>query len=186
MAKQKHLFDGVLCIDLESTCWKGDPPENQLSDIIEIGVCYIDIPKREIYTPSSFYVTPTTSRLSDFCVNLTKITQEHIDKEGRPFLQVCQMFMNSYRARQRPWISWGNYDRRQLEKQCLRENVPFPLGETHWNMRDLYTVQYGLPEKIGLSQALKREGMTFVGQPHSGKDDAYNTALLFTKLVLRW
>ncbi len=187
MAKRKYLFDSILCVDLESTCWgKEDPPEGQVSDIIEIGVCYIDIPTKTLYTPQSWYVKPTQSTISEFCVELTKITQELLDEQGSPFLQTCHSIMETYKAKQRAWLSWGNYDRQQLERQCLRENVPFPFGETHWNMRDLYTVKKGLSSKVGLSQALEREGMAFIGQPHSGKDDAFAVARLFAKLVLGW
>ena len=187
MAKRKHLFDAILCIDLESTCWeKRDPPEGQFSDIIEIGVCYLDIPTQRLYTPVSWYVKPTSSTVSDFCVALTKITQEQLDQHGNPFPQTCHALMETYKSKQRPWVSWGNYDRQQMEKQCLRENVPFPFGDTHWNMRDLYTVKNGSSTKLGLSKALGKEGLAFVGQPHSGRDDAYNVARLFAKLVLGW
>ena len=94
--------------------------------------------------------------------------------------------MEDYNSRQRPWISWGNYDRKQLEKQCFRERVPFPFGDTHWNMKDLYTIMRGLSEGVGVQKALSRESMEFIGQPHSGRDDALNIARLFSKIVLQW
>ncbi len=186
MAKQKRLFDGILVVDLEATCWEKQPPEGQFNDIIEIGICCIDILTKQVYPPRSQYVIPTTSQLSDFCIGLTKITQEQLDLYGRPFPQVCHSVMENYKSRNRAWVSWGNYDRTQTQRQCLRENVPFPFGDTHWNMKDLYTIKNGLSTGIGLQAALNKEKMEFIGQPHSGRDDAYNVARLFTKLVLGW
>ena len=186
MSKPKSLFNTILVVDLESTCWEKNPPEGQLSDIIEFGISTIDMVNRVVTPGISYYVKPTTSTLSDFCINLTKITPGVLETNGYPFLQVCHRIMEDYGSRQRPWISWGNYDRVQTERQCRREGVPFPFGETHWNMRDLYTILHGLSEKIGLGKALKREKMEFIGQPHSGRDDSHNIARLFAKLVLQW
>ena len=188
MGKQKDLYDVILVVDLESTCWKDkkEQPDGCFSDIIEFGIAAINLKTRSVVPGISYYVLPTTSTISDYCVNLTKITPGTLVENGYPFLQVCHRIMEDYKSKSRPWISWGNYDRKQTEKQCLRENVPFPFGETHWNMRDLYTVLRGLSEKIGLSKALDLEGMSFIGQPHSGRDDAFNIARLFAKLVLQW
>lgn len=34
------LYDKVIVIDIEATCWeKGQTPENQKREIIEIGIC---------------------------------------------------------------------------------------------------------------------------------------------------
>lgn len=128
MSKPKNLFDAVLVIDLEATCWQGPPPRGQLNDIIEIGAALLDLGTRHIDGPWSYYVIPTTSTLSDFCVSLTKITPEKLVIEGRQFSQTCHLVMEQLKSRKRPWVSWGNYDRTQTDRQCARENVPFPLG----------------------------------------------------------
>ena len=187
MAKRKHLFDSILCVDIEATAWDNKTSQGaSFNEIIEFGICSIDLMNKTVIPGISYYVKPTTSTLSDFCVSLTKITPEILEGNGYPFLQVCHRIMEDYNARQRCWISWGNYDYTQTQRQCARENVPYPFGDTHWNMKDLYSVQRGLKEGLGLSKALAREGMTFIGQPHSGRDDATNVARLFAKLVLQW
>lgn len=36
-------LDQILVIDVESTCWDGPTPDGQSSEIIEIGVCTVDV-----------------------------------------------------------------------------------------------------------------------------------------------
>jgi inhibitor of KinA sporulation pathway (predicted exonuclease) len=36
-------LDQILVVDVESTCWAGAPPTGQISEIIEIGVCPVDV-----------------------------------------------------------------------------------------------------------------------------------------------
>ena len=39
-------LDQILVIDIEATCWEGQPPEHEESEIIEIGICPIDVVAR--------------------------------------------------------------------------------------------------------------------------------------------
>ncbi|MCB9131481.1 MAG: hypothetical protein H6647_11155 [Anaerolineales bacterium] len=36
-------LDNILVIDVEATCWQGDPPRGQSSEIIEVGLCLLDV-----------------------------------------------------------------------------------------------------------------------------------------------
>ena len=36
-------LDRILVIDVEATCWEGDPPPDQEREIIEIGLCILDV-----------------------------------------------------------------------------------------------------------------------------------------------
>lgn len=37
-------LDRILVVDIEATCWEGNPPPGQTSEIIEIGLCVLDVP----------------------------------------------------------------------------------------------------------------------------------------------
>lgn len=41
------LLDQILVVDLESTCWEGSPPAGMTSEIIEIGLCVVDVARLE-------------------------------------------------------------------------------------------------------------------------------------------
>jgi inhibitor of KinA sporulation pathway (predicted exonuclease) len=69
------VLDHVLVIDVESTCWDGPPPEGQRGEIIEIGVCALDVGSLERQERRSVLVRPENSEVSPFCTELTTITR---------------------------------------------------------------------------------------------------------------
>lgn len=36
-------LDYIVVVDIEATCWEGKVPEGMSSDIIEVGVCLLDV-----------------------------------------------------------------------------------------------------------------------------------------------
>jgi inhibitor of KinA sporulation pathway (predicted exonuclease) len=95
----------------------------------------------------------------------------------------CQYLRQRYQTRQRTWASYGDYDRRQFERQCQRGKVPYPFGPTHLNVKNLYALCYSLEHEVRLAQALEHCGRTFDGTPHRGVDDAWNIAGLLILLL---
>ena len=41
MARRK--LDRIVVVDVEATCWEGAPPADEVSEIIEVGVCLLDV-----------------------------------------------------------------------------------------------------------------------------------------------
>ena len=66
-------LDVILVVDVESTCWDGDPPPGQTSEIIEIGICPIDVGTLERVEKRSVLVKPVQSEISEFCTSLTTL-----------------------------------------------------------------------------------------------------------------
>jgi inhibitor of KinA sporulation pathway (predicted exonuclease) len=79
MAKK---LDKILVVDLEATCWNGPIPEGMVNEIIEIGVCLLDVNTGEITDNRGIIVKPEHSVVSEFCTELTTITPELVEKEG--------------------------------------------------------------------------------------------------------
>ncbi len=52
-------LDQIIVIDVESTCWQDRPPENDASEIIEIGICVVDVHTRERIAQEKLLVRPT-------------------------------------------------------------------------------------------------------------------------------
>ena len=52
-------LDRIIVVDIEATCWQGDPPAGQASDIIEIGVCTLHVATRDRTDRRSLLVRPT-------------------------------------------------------------------------------------------------------------------------------
>jgi len=178
------IFDYILLIDKEATCWNTVPPFGMESEIIEIGICPVDLKTLEIGEPRSIIVKPERSTVSKFCTDLTGITQGMVDK-GIPLKEAFDILRYEYQSRKRIWASWGNYDRKLTERLCITHRLPYPYGPSHINFKSLFSVMHQLDEELGMSNALEFLNMPLKGQHHRGVDDAYNIARLWIETFKR-
>lgn len=169
--------DKVLIVDLESTCWEGyTAPPGQENEIIEIGICTLDANSLEAGEKRSLLVRPTGSIVSEFCTQLTTITQAMVDEGGMGFADACALLETEYHSRNRLWASWGGYDRRMFHDQCKRRQVRYPFHDKHANLKRVFADHFG--ERAGMTRALELAGLKLQGTHHRGDDDAWNTARL--------
>ena len=176
-------YDQILVVDIEATCWEGKTPPDQSTDIIEIGLAALDLASREIVHKRSILVRPERSAVSPFCVELTTLTQELLDAQGVSFKEACAILRREYDAPSRLWASWGDYDRRQFERECREKGVGYPFGSTHLNVKSLFSLLYGWTREVGMAGALDACGLALEGTHHRGVDDAYNIARVLAKLL---
>ncbi|MHA1275610.1 MAG: exonuclease domain-containing protein [Candidatus Helarchaeota archaeon] len=177
-------LDVIIVIDVEATCWKGDPPHGQEKEIVEIGICLVDAEKAEKIEGSkrSIIVRPEKSAVSKFCTELTNLTQEDVAK-GISLGEACRILKEEYLADTHTWASWGDYDKWQFETECKSKNLEFPFSHSHINVKNMFALQYGLKKEVGLEKAMKIMGKKFIGRIHRGADDAYNIALILAELI---
>ncbi|MET9354625.1 3'-5' exonuclease [Streptomyces sp. NPDC006617] len=173
-------------IDLEATCWDGQPPPGAVSEIIEIGLAVVDLDARERVARHRILVRPARSRVSAFCTELTGITQAEADR-GVSLAQACDTLVREHGAGVRPWASWGDYDRKQFVRQCAADGVPYPFGHpaerAHTNAKTVFTGAHGLRGRPGMARALEISGLPLDGRHHRGVDDAWNIAALVLRLA---
>lgn len=181
MAKR---LDQILVIDLECTCWESDPPAGQTGEIIEIGACLLDVKTLARSAKESILVRPTRSCVSPFCTRLTSLTQEQVDG-GIPFEQACSRLYKEYQSGDRTWASYGDFDRRQFERQCQETGVRYPFSKTHLNIKNLLALALNEPYELGMDRALARLDLPLEGTHHRGVDDAWNIAALLAWLLGR-
>lgn len=178
------LLDQLLVIDIESTCWQGPPPAGQQSDVIEIGVTLLDLATLTHSGKRSLLIAPTRSQISPFCTELTTLRPEDLAHAGS-LEQACRVLRRDYLSRDRAWASFGDYDRRQLRRNCEALGVSFPFGPTHLNVKHLAALVAGEPEEPSLLTALARFGLPHQGTHHRGDDDALNVAGLLAAILGR-
>lgn len=178
------LLDQIIVIDIESTCWKGNPPPGEVSEIIEIGVCLLDVKTRERSAKRSILVRPASSKVSPFCTELTTLTQDIVD-DGITFDEACEILKKDYKSEERTWASWGDYDRRQFERQCAAMGMRYPFGRTHLNVKNLFALMHRMKREIGMRAALDILKLPLEGTHHRGGDDAWNIALILARLLER-
>ncbi len=179
MARQ---LDQIVVIDVEATCWEGAAPAGQESEIIEIGICPLMVASGERLERRSVLVRPRRSTVSAYCTALTTLTQQQVDA-GISFVEACALLRREYATKDRVWASWGDYDRRQFERQCGAEEIAYPFGPTHLNVKTLFALAHALPREVGMDEALRLLQLPLVGTHHRAGDDAWNIALVLATLL---
>nr|WP_084742065.1 3'-5' exonuclease [Cryptosporangium aurantiacum] len=171
-------------VDIEATCWSGQPPAGSVSEIVEIGLAVVDLESAQRVERHRILVRPTRSRVSAFCTELTGLTQEEVDT-GLDFAAACRLLESEHHSGRRPWASWGDYDRNQFLRQCRAPATPYPFGRHHINAKVVFTEAYGLRKRPGMAKALEIAGLPLEGRHHRGEDDAWNIAALILNLARR-
>ena len=183
MAKR---LDHIIVVDIESTCWEGGyPPRGETNDIIEVGICRVELSTGRRLEKRSILVYAERSKVSKFCTDLTTLTQEQVDG-GIAFKDACKILEQEYLSAERLWSSFGDYDRRQFEKQCRDQGVRYPFGPSHLNAKTLFAISRGLQSEVGLPQAMALLGLKLEGTHHRGHDDAWNIAAVLWETLRKF
>ena len=171
-----------IIVDLEATCWEGE--RFRQMEIIEIGAVKLDKPDGGPTSSFSTFVRPLLNpTLSDFCKQLTSITQEDINTAPSfpsAFHSFCQWI-----GSERPMMlcSWGFYDVKQFKNDCRLYDIWTPtMFENHINLKEQFARIYNV-RPCGMEKALRIAGLQLDGTHHRGIDDARNIAKL-ARLIL--
>ncbi len=173
-------------VDLEATCWLNNK-DNTRMETIEIGALLLPdsltLPAPEY---QRFIRPQVNPQLSDFCTQLTTITQADVDAAAT-FDVVFPEFVAWVGVDQDEpvtFCSWGSYDYKQLKLDCARWGTAFPTAfETPLNLKKLFKQFH--KERPGMKDALAILGLTLEGTHHRGIDDARNIARIAQDLLTR-
>ncbi|KAI0225932.1 3'-5' exoribonuclease 1 [Lamellibrachia satsuma] len=177
----KPRVDFLLVIDFEATCQENTTDYRH--EIIEFPIVVIDTHKCQVTEEFHSYVKPVVNpSLSEFCIELTAITQEMVESadtfpdvltqvetwmEQQGFVKPCKFAI----------VTDGPWDMSRFMKlQCEISKLPFPHWARQWiNIRKTFSNMYKC-RRTNLASMLENLGMTFEGHQHSGIDDARNIA----------
>lgn len=175
-------LDQINVIDLESTCWRGDPPAGQISEIIEIGVAMVDVQTLQRIEKHCILIKPARSEVSPFCTELTTLSADHLSDAGS-LADATRQLKKQFDSKSRLWASWGDYDRRQFERVCKAFGVGYPFGISHLNVKTLFALVHGLDHEVGMDRACELLDLPLEGTHHRGVDDAWNIAAILCALL---
>lgn len=181
----EELNKNILVVDVESTCWENDQEKgDQKNEIFQIGMTAVNNDK--ITNIKDIKIKPQYSSISNFCKNLTGMTQEKIDKEGVSIKEGYNAFKDII-SQYSTWASWGKYDYNQISKMCELYNIPQVAQKDHINIRELFAKKilgsdnpHDAPNNPKI--AMEQLGLKFEGRNHDGADDALNIAKLFVAI----
>lgn len=168
----------IIVFDLESTCEDRSINPNFPMEIIEIGA--VDNLGNEF----SEFIKPTLEpTLTNFCKNLTKITQENIDT-AKPFSEVYPKFLEFIQDADIVF-SWGAYDKKQINADMKLNNMDLGLdyfNNIHYNLKEYYLEIIGKFPK-GTRKPMSKLGIVFEGTQHRAIDDSRNYLKIYNELT---
>lgn len=185
-------LDKVIVVDIECTCWEPKPNSNDLefqSEIIEIGLCTVDLTGKTTdefgrEQRTSILVKPKHSKVSEFCTELTTLTQADVDA-GVSLETACKIVKDAFDSKHRVWVSFGDYDRRQFQDECESKGVDYPFSPRHLNVKNLFALLNRLDSEVGMPTALEMLKLELDGTHHRGVDDAWNIAKIVSKVLAK-
>ncbi|XP_066502332.1 3'-5' exoribonuclease 1 [Hoplias malabaricus] len=184
-------YDYICVVDFEATCEENNPSDF-LHEIIEFPMVLIDTHSLEIVDSFQEYVKPELNpQLSDFCIQLTGITQEMVN-EAESFPRVIRRVVAWLQEKELgtkykyALLTDGSWDMSKfLYTQCRISQLRFPQFAKKWiNIRKSYGNYYKVARgQTKLNCMLTNLGMEYEGRPHCGLDDSRNIARIAIRML---
>ena len=182
--EQLQKFEKLLVVDLEATCASNGAIPPSKMETIEIGAVLVEPIHFEICSEFQAFIKPVRNpNLTEFCIDLTGITQEMVS-EAASYFEVFPAFVEwiERNAMGSAFCSWGAYDRRQLEQDCVMHGLVYNMPP-HANLKALFSDRQSTKRPVGMAAALELCGIELSGQHHRALDDAKNIAQLLPWIV---
>ena len=175
-----------LIIDLEATCSDTKQISRREMEIIEIGAVMVEAKNLNIVSEFQTFIKPVRNPiLTNFCIQLTSITQEQVDNAPSYQEAIADFKQWLYQYSDFIFGSWGDYDRKQFQQDSKFHQLPYPISSGHINLKKLFSSNQRLKQRYGMAQALKIAEIELLGTHHRGIDDAKNIARLMPYILGR-
>mmetsp|Transcript_23869 Transcript_23869/g.38364 ORF Transcript_23869/g.38364 Transcript_23869/m.38364 type:complete len:287 (-) Transcript_23869:139-999(-) len=192
-------FEHLFIMDLEWTC---DNIRSSFPlEIIEFsGVLVKQTPRKPgltVVSEFSRYIKPEQNQaLSNFCIELTGISQDQVDRGIR--LDTCFAQLEEWLALhgiasasidakgngQVAIVTWSDADcMSAIRRNCISLGLDYPARFTNWiNLKELFKQHFRRKPTKGLKNEVEGLGLVFEGRAHSGIVDARNTAKIANRM----
>ena len=167
--------ENYLIVDLEATCCDRGTIQRHEMETIEIGAVMVDAVTLQPVSEFQTFIKPVRFPvLTEFCMNLTSITQD--DVENAPnYTEAVACFSKWFSGYDDiAFCSWGDFDKKQIAQDSRHHGVGFSIGEPHINIKTRFSEMQCLKKSCSMPAALKLAGFELVGTYHRGIDDARN------------
>ena len=190
-------FDYIVVFDFECTCDNKEGVKFNVQEIIEFPAVIIDVKNKKMVKAFQTYVKPTEHpMLSEFCTELTGITQEQVDA-GVSIETAVAMFHNFLESNnllnsEFTLMSCGDFDGKALKREAEYKNFFVPSYLKEWiNIKKAFPLhlykEEVKQEKVkniralkpvvrGMTEMLEVQELELLGRHHSWIDDSFNIA----------
>jgi len=185
----KSTHSCLCVVDFEATCMERNE-EDFTHEIIEFPAVILSVSQRRILTEFHSFCRPVLNPvLSDFCVELTGISQEQVES-APTFAEVLPQFLTWLGDHEVKHgckvalLSHGAWDfGKFLFVQCVLDKVDYPPQAKSWiNIKKTFG-NYFRSNKVSVEQMLSQFGLQFEGRLHCGLDDTKNIARVVVAML---
>jgi inhibitor of KinA sporulation pathway (predicted exonuclease) len=157
--------------------------KGQLSEIVEIGACKIDLQEKKLIDQFQIYISPKNGYISKSTRKFIKMTKEDI-KTAVPFNKAIEEF-STWLGEDYYLCAWGKDDKAHIINQCVRSKTKLGWFKNYNDIQkqigDLLVADNN--SQLGLKNALQLAQIEPMGKAHRGIDDAINTAQLLLRFI---
>ncbi len=154
------------------------------NETIQIGAVLMN-EKFEIIDEFSTYVCPRLGYINSKISRLTGITKEDV-KDAPDIKSAIESFVQ-WMPENAAMIAWSDSDRAQFQHEIVGKDLGNPglsLLEKEWiDCQKIFDAKVGAENAYSLLNALNLSDIDYREDIHNGLTDAYNTALLYRKLI---
>lgn len=181
-----------IIFDLEATCWPKEEPQHKgkPGEIIEIGAVKVNDALETVDAFQCFVKPTKIPVLSDFCTELTSITQR--DVEDAPYfaeaMTLFEEWIDGDSQEGTVLLSWGHYDKGQINTESEMKNYNgkiLELLENHRSLKHDFAIVRSV-KRCGMQKALTMLNIPLDGTHHRGIDDALNITKIFKAVYNEW
>jgi inhibitor of KinA sporulation pathway (predicted exonuclease) len=182
--KRLGLITTALYLDLEMNCSDELQPSLNKSDpeIIEIGICRLDVPSLRIAHETNYLVRPLHLDISLRCTAITGLTTGDL-KSAPSFKDVLASIRRDWPANA-TCFAWGK-DGDILERACRKHHLNMPFRH-FLDLSQIVRSALLLEQQPGVKSAMELLGLSTDGGAHMAVIDARNTARIHAELIRRY
>jgi inhibitor of KinA sporulation pathway (predicted exonuclease) len=171
----------------QATCFEKPFNDRKKQEIIEFPAVLLNLETGSIEKIFHRYLRPIEIPiLSDYCINLTGISQETVDQGDilenvmldfknwvketiKEFGLVLPKMKKSNKEGNCAFVTWGNWDFLiQLKNECRRKKIRIPSFFNQWiDLKEIYKEKGTFRDQFTFGDALEQSGIEFDGRPHS-------------------
>ncbi|CUG78710.1 RNA 2'-phosphotransferase (Tpt1/KptA), putative [Bodo saltans] len=196
---ERSVYDAYIVLDFEATCQE-HKSNNFIQEIIEFPMVVVDPDTLKIVAEFQRYVRPVAGdkTLTDFCTQLTGITQATVDA-AEPFPVVYDQALEWLKSaglldgkKNVCIVTCGEWDLKTMLPMQLqhsdtspasKKRLPFPQLFRQWmNIKVAFENERG-GRAGGMESMLRQLRIPLAGRHHSGIDDCRNIASILMQLL---
>lgn len=177
----------IIAVDTELSCWDDSAFQRaQIMEIFQFGLAVIDVDTLTVERSVSYYVKNERHEVTDFCTNLTGVTQKKLTNQGFSLEDVSQIMKDKWGIGNRwnPIVAWGD-ESAWMRKDYNAKGIEYPFHNCLINIADYYRFgqNSNKRKRAGLKKACNYYGVEVHQPQHDAESDAITLANVMIAMI---